>query len=226
VWRSPGADGVFEAADLGDEVGLFRAEGSGRFVDAGVSGCGQETADALFGSEAGEGSPDGGWEGVGPAVGAEDVAVAGAAPDADAAPDRGTADGTVHEQGHRRRPRRRSSPSRRIGAPTVKSGRLTERSHVQDVDSTLHIASTIVYRGLSLSGSPGDTRRRNGCEECAWEQVLTGQAHGADSAGDALRPAAVLCMRATSCPLGRLFAGDGSGRRMFCSVLSWSWWWP
>lgn len=79
-----GVDGVFEAADLGDEVGLFRAEGSGRLVEVGVSGCGQETADALFGSEASEGGPDGGREGVGPAVGAEDVAVAGAVPDVDA----------------------------------------------------------------------------------------------------------------------------------------------
>ncbi len=35
------------------------------------------------GSEAGEGGPDDGWEGVGPAVGAEDVAVAGAVPDVD-----------------------------------------------------------------------------------------------------------------------------------------------
>lgn len=46
-----GADGVFEAADLGDEVGLFRAKGSGRFVEAGVSGCGQEAVDALFGKD-------------------------------------------------------------------------------------------------------------------------------------------------------------------------------
>jgi len=79
-----GAHRLFEPSDLGDEIGLFRTHRSGRFVEAGVSERGQETANALFGSEAGEGSPDGGWEGVGAAVGAEDVAVAGAVSDVDA----------------------------------------------------------------------------------------------------------------------------------------------